>query len=252
MLKDAFNLTLVERKMVTPTILHMVFNKEDGQRLDYVPGQFVTFHFDLDGEHFLRSYSIASIPHQTQAIEIAVSPYPEGAGTTKLFAMQPGDNILTTGPFGRLVLRDPVEDPKRYVLVATGTGVTPYRTMLTSLSKRLQNMNLSVMVLLGIKSPAELLYGKDFRDFAAKHENFQFHEFYSREFPENMNAMQHQGYVQTAFNWLKLDPNNDVIYLCGNAGMIDEAFAKCIELGFETKKIRREKYISPRLLKRKV
>lgn len=249
MLKDAFNLKLLSKKMVSPTVLHMVFEREDKQILKFTPGQFITFHFDLDNEHFLRSYSIATIPDQMDEIEIAVSPYPQGAGTTKLFNMKPGDTIQTTGPFGRLVLRD--EDPKRYLLFATGSGVTPYRTMLTSLHQRLSQSDLQVMVLLGVQSPAELLYGEDFRKFAKTHENFQFHEFYSREMPNKKNEFQHKGYIQVAFEWLKFNPKADIIYLCGNAGMIDDAFAKCLDLGFTSSQIRREKYISPRLLKQK-
>ena len=52
------------------------------------------------------------------------------------------------------------------------------------------------------------------------------------------------GYVQQTLEGLRLNPESDVVYLCGNPNMIDEVFTKLKELEFETKQVRREKYIS--------
>ena len=191
-----------------------------------------------------RSYSIATIPGQSQSIEIAVSPFVGGPGTQLLFNIQPGDEIETSGPFGRLVLRD--ERPLRYILVATGTGVTPYRAMLPELLSRINEQGIRVEILLGVQTPEDLLYGEDFIAFANEHPNLRFHAFYSRKMPAAPTAFEHQGHVQTAFEGLALDPQKDVIYLCGNPNMIDEAFALIREKGFETYQVRREKYISPK------
>lgn len=245
MQRDSFNLILKHTIKITPTVLHMAFVLENEAEFAFTPGQFITFHWEEEpGKTLQRSYSIATIPGETNAIEIAVSPYEGGAGTRFLFGLKEGDKIQTTGPFGRLTLRD--EQPGRYILVATGTGVTPYRAMLPELAKRINETGLKTVVLLGVQSHQDLLYGKDFLRFAAQHPNFEFYAYYSRSWPETLATHERKGHVQNAFPDLNLSPANDIVYLCGNPNMIDDAFVKLRELGFETAQVRREKYISPK------
>ena len=59
-----------------------------------------------------------------------------------------------------------------------------------------------------------------------------------------MHDYQHKGYVQTGFDNYNLDPETDMIYLCGNPGMIDAAYEILLAKGFTARTVRREKYIS--------
>ena len=52
--------------------------------------------------------------------------------------------------------------------------------------------------------------------------------------------------MQTAFPELNLNPEEDVVYLCGNPSMIDESFELLKSHQFTTQHIIREKYISPK------
>lgn len=244
MARDIFTLTLKSGRMITPTVKHLEFVRKDGAKFDFTPGQFITFHFTMDDTVYQRSYSIATIPTLSNSIEIAVSPFENGPGTKLLFGLEPGDDVETTGPFGRLVLRD--EQPGRYILVATGTGVTPYRAMLPELLQRINTSNCKVVILLGVQSPNDSLYSEDFITFANEHPNLEFHAFYSRKMPDAPKAFEHQGYVQNYFDQLQLSPKNDIVYLCGNPLMIDQSFELLLSKGFETSQVRREKYISPK------
>ncbi|WP_373289467.1 hypothetical protein, partial [Alicyclobacillus cellulosilyticus] len=77
-----------------------------------------------------------------------------------LFNLKPGDAIDINGPFGRLILKDEV--PKRYIFVATSTGITPYRAMLPALQKRLEeNKLLEVVILQGAQKSEDILYGDE-------------------------------------------------------------------------------------------
>ena len=243
-MRETFLLQLRSGKMITPTVRHLEFTRVDGNLLSFIPGQFVTFHFEIDGSQHQRSYSIATIPGQANTIEIAASPFVGGVGTQLLFNIQPGEQIETSGPFGRLTLRD--EKPTRYILVATGTGITPYRSMLPELLNRIQEHNVKTIIYLGIQTPDDLLYGDDFVAFSHEHPNLEFHVFYSRKMPVDPRSFEHQGYVQTGFDQLSLNPKSDIVYLCGNPHMIDQAFVMLRERGFETSQVRREKYISPK------
>lgn len=239
--RETFTLVLHTAQMIAPGVRHLAFTKADGEALNYIPGQFITVHIETDTGFARRSYSIGSIPGETSYIEIAVS-YVEGGLATELFAnIKAGDTITASGPFGRLVLRE--EQPKRHFLVATGTGITPYRAMLPEIAHRLNEQpELEVYVLFGTRTREDLLYPQDFLDFAAKHERFNYLACFSRTASEAEH--ERQGYVQNIFAEFKPDPATDIFYLCGNPNMIDAAFAKLTEQGFPSQNVRREKYVS--------
>src|SRR6185312_15221325 len=104
--------------------------------LPLVPGQFLQVHFAYaDGTATKRSYSVATVGDGVSPVaqvEIAVS-YVDGGAATQLFANLPvGGVIDASGPYGRFCLQSG-DDNRRYLLLATGTGVTPYRAMLPQL-----------------------------------------------------------------------------------------------------------------------
>jgi len=237
-----FPLRLLQSRQVTPSFLHLVFARDDGAGLEYEAGQFVNIHFENDGKKIHRSYSIANTPG-ADYVEIAMSPVAGGRATRLLSGLSVGDVIEASGPYGRFVLKD--EEPKRYVLVATGTGVTPYRAMLPLLEERIAR-GLSAAVLLGIWRREEALYAEDFLALAKKQPGFTFHACYSRELPDDMADHECAGYVQARMRQMDLDPARDIVYLCGNPDMVDQAMAWLKELGFPVARVRREKYLPSR------
>lgn len=238
-----YQLILQSTKKITPNVLHLAFIRADGAPLSFKPGQFLTFLFSTADGVKRRSYSIATIPGTCTATEIAISYITGGIASETLFNLKIDEKVTATGPFGKLILKDD-ETPARYVLVATGTGVAPYRSMLPELATKMQaDPKLKVLILLGVQYRADLLYADDFLEFSAKHPQLEFRAYLSREISE-LQAHEYQGYVQSAFPELNLDPDQDIIYLCGNPNMIDAAFADLSELGFMPKNVRREKYIS--------
>ncbi len=234
---------LVERsEMITPSVLELAFRRADGEDLVFAAGQFLNIHFDADGKAIHRSYSIASAPRAGDTLDIAVAPVAGGRATAYLFNLKPGDEVQASGPFGRFVLRD--DPPCRYVLVGTGTGITPYRAMLPGLADRLVNGEFSVELLMGVQYRKDKLYHDDFAAFDAQHDKFRYRACLSRE--DDCEAGEVHGYVQHQFGELDLDPDRDVIYLCGNPDMIDNAVDILKEKGFELKQLRREKYLPAR------
>lgn len=242
MSREKFSLILEESKEIAPLVRHFTFVRKDGQTFDFIPGQFVNLFFTYNDEEMQRSYSLATIPGESGQIELALSYVSNGRASDFFFNLQRGDEVLCNGPFGRLTLRE--EQPKRYILVATGTGVTPYRSMLLELAKRMREHNTEVVVLLGGRSPIDLLYRDEFVDFANKHDNFTFYGCCSRAVSEPALPYEVKGYVQEQFENLNLNPENDMVFLCGNPNMVDDAYAILTEKGFNAKTVRREKYVS--------
>ncbi len=237
-----FPLVVERSAMITPSVLELAFRRADGDELVYVAGQFLNIHFVVDDKLIHRSYSIANAPRDGATLDIAVAPVEGGRATNYLFNLKPGDEVQASGPFGRFVLKD--DPPCRYILVGTGTGVTPYRAMLPGIADRFASGDYSAELLVGVQYRKDKLYGDDFQKFADAHAEFNYRACLSRE--AHCEAAEVKGYVQHQFDTLDLDPENDVIYLCGNPDMIDDAVDLLKEKGFELKQLRREKYLPAR------
>lgn len=247
-----FPLKLVDRRMLAPSVAHLTFSRADGQPLDFIPGQFLQVHFAYgDGTATKRSYSLATIHDHTigpgEHVEIAVSYVAGGAATALFEGLEIGGSIDASGPYGRFCLM-PADANLRYLLIGTGTGVTPYRAMLPALEQAHRERGIQVVLVQGARTPLELLYGDEFRAFAEAHPWFRFIPCFSRELPEAGSPHAHadvrDGYVQNFLEELGPTPNQDIAYLCGNPNMVDACFDYLKAAELPVQHIRREKYIS--------
>jgi ferredoxin-NADP reductase len=246
---EHFTLRLADSYMLAPSVRHLAFERVDGQPLAFIPGQFLQIHFHYDdGTATKRSYSVATVgdgASPVQRIEIAVS-YVEGGAATKLLSELPvGGTIEASGPYGRFCLQDGDTHP-RYLLLATGTGVTPYRAMLPQFEKLLAKGGREVVLLYGARNETELLYGEAFEAFAQSHPGFTFHGCLSRQPRAVPRPHDRAGHVQSVLAELAPSAERDIAYLCGNPNMVDAAFNTLKDFGLPIPQIRREKYISSR------
>ena len=235
--------------MLAPSVAHLAFVRDDGQPLDFIPGQFVQVHFHYaDGTATKRSYSLATIHDHTlgpgELVEIAVSYVAGGAATALFEGLEAGGRIDASGPYGRFCLM-PADSNRRYLLIGTGTGVTPYRAMLPQLEALIAQRGIEVVLLFGARTPAELLYGDEFRAFADAHpRHFRYVPCLSRELPAEPHPDVRHGYVQQFLGEFGPDAADDVAYLCGNPNMVDACFEALKDAGLDIRRIRREKYVS--------
>ena len=234
--------------MLAPSVGHYVFVRDDGQPLDFIPGQFIQVHFNYaDGTATRRSYSLATMHDHAldagETVEIAVSFVPGGSATALFEGLDIGGHIDASGPFGRFCLM-PGDQNRRYLLIATGTGVTPYRAMLPLLEKLIVERGIEIVLLFGARTPEELLYGDDFRAFADAHPQFRFVPCFSRELPTMAHPDVRHGYVQQFLGEFAPNPDTDIAYLCGNPNMVDACFEALKQAGLSIPQIRREKYVS--------
>jgi ferredoxin-NADP reductase len=247
---EHFPLRLAESHMLAPAVRHMSFERADGKPFVFVPGQFLQVHFHYaDGKPTKRSYSVATIGDgaatPVERVEIAVSYVEGGAATALLSDLTEGGTVDASGPYGRFCLMD-ADTNSRYLLVATGTGVTPYRAMLPRIRELVTTRGCTFALIYGARNESELLYGDEFEAFAGEVPGFTFHPCFSRAMRAEPRPNYRAGRVHVALQELKPDAATDIAYLCGNPDMVDQAFALLKEAGLPVPHVRREKYVSSR------
>ncbi|HSH20525.1 MAG TPA: hypothetical protein VLA03_08725, partial [Draconibacterium sp.] len=91
---------------------------------DFIPGQVVKLA--IDRNHAPRIYSICS-GNKEKHIRILFNINDDGYLTPKLSAMIPGNRILVSKPYGSFVGAN-----EKAFLIATGTGIAPFYSMILS------------------------------------------------------------------------------------------------------------------------
>jgi ferredoxin-NADP reductase len=247
---EQFTLRLAASRMLAPNVRHLTFERTDGAPFAFVPGQFMHVHFHYaDGTPAKRCYSVATIGagdgSPVQRIEFAVSCVVGGAASTLLGGLAEGGTIQASGPYGRFCLMDN-DANRRYLLIATGTGVAPYRAMLPQLKTLFAKRDVEVALIHGVRDEAELLYADEFEAFARAHPQFRFYACCSRTPRAQPRAHDRHGRVRVALDEIRPDAARDIAYLCGNPDMVDQTFNLLKDAGFAMANIRRERYVSLR------
>jgi ferredoxin-NADP reductase len=245
---EQFSLRLKRAHMLAPSVRHLAFERSDGASLPFIPGQFLQVHFHYDdGKPTKRSYSVATVAGDAQnperLIEIAVSYVDGGAATRLLSQLQVGEEIQASGPYGRFCLLE-ADVNARYLLIATGTGVTPYRAMLPRLRELAATRGVETVLLYGARNGGELLYGDEFECFAQEVPQFRFVPCLSRAMRVPARGNERSGHVQHALAEFAPDASRDIAYLCGNPNMVDACFETLKGFALPIPHIRREKYVS--------
>ena len=185
-----------------------------------------------------RAYSIASSSVASEYLELYITLVRSGGLTPRLFALQPGDR-LWLGPkiTGNFTLDQAPQDTN-LVLVATGTGLAPYMSMLRTMLPGAGDRK--VAVLLGARHSWDLGYQSELVTMDRLSPAFSYHSIISRPAEEPVPWGGPAGYVQDLWRegtlekaWgFKPAPENTCVFLCGNPAMIDDMVAMLAAKGF--------------------
>jgi len=224
---------LLESREIAPEIRHFVFEVPETPQFAFIPGQWVSVEELVDGASITRAYSIASPPDGNR-FELCLNRVQNGHLSPYLFTLVPGDAIEMRGPFGTFILREPPNDS---VLVATGTGIAPFRAMLPA--RLAQDSSCQVTLLFGVRHEGSLLYRAEFEALERAHANFR---FWPTQNPPQPGWSGRTGRIQQHLEEAVTAHRDCDIYICGLRTMVDETRALLRELGFDRKRMIYEKY----------
>lgn len=207
------------------------------ESFDFIAGQFVTLDLPIHEQknRRWRSYSIASPPDKTNVIELVIVLAEGGAGTNYLFnEVSTGSELTLRGPHGMFTMPKELNDP--LFLIATGTGIAPFRSML----HYMRNNDVShkdVHLIFGTRKKADLLYEDEMRELERELDYFHYHPTLSREEWDGL-----KGYVHPIYEKLCDGCPPAQFMICGWKAMLDEAKSKLLAMGYDKKAIHYELY----------
>lgn len=154
---------IIEARMLTDKEKFFRIELEDNTRLSYGPGQFVMVSIFGFGE---APISICSSPTDKGYIDLTVRN--AGSFTNKLHQLGEGDIVGIRGPFGKGF---PVDNMFGcdLVIVAGGLGIVPLRSLIRYLMHNRNDFG-SVQILLGCKTPKDLLFGQETKEWMRRAE----------------------------------------------------------------------------------
>jgi len=186
------------------------------ERLMFMPGQYVDILLK-DGSR--RSFSMANAPHDDEFMQLHVRHVPGGAFTDHVFqAMKERDILRFEGPFGTFFLRD--ESAKPIVLVASGTGFAPIKSLVETALKK--GVSRPMTLYWGGRRPKDLYLNPLPERWAAEHPGFQYVPVVSDALPED-GWKGRSGFVHRAVMQDFPDLSGHQVYVCGVPLMVDSA-----------------------------
>lgn len=207
---------------------------------NFRPGQFITLDLPIHEKRTKRwkSYSIANLPtSDNPIIELCIVYLEGGLASEYLFnEVKIGDILTFKGPSG--VFTYPENNSLKMVMVCTGTGIAPFRSMLKYLNT-LESWPHDVHLIFGTRTKEGILYREELEELATTNEGFTYDVALSRD----DDWIGYKGYVHAIYAEHYPDASEDVLfYICGWTAMVDEARQRLEKLGYTRQQVRFELY----------
>jgi len=252
---NVYNATVIGREEINPQLV-VLRVRPDEALFEFKPGQFGVLGLlggalrvaeaapeDVPTEPdklIRRAYSIASSSLERRYVEFYLTLITSGQLTPRLFALKHGDRIFLGPKASGVFTLDRVPPEKAVILIATGTGLAPYismlRTMLVNDSQR------RFVVLHGARYGWDLGYRGELESLARLRPNFTYIPSITRP-DQDPHFQGRSGRIQTLIeqgvlegeSGVALDPARAEVFLCGNPEMVSIVKMMLEDKGFAAK-----------------
>jgi NAD(P)H-flavin reductase len=205
--------TVIEKKeQLTNDVFLVTFKLVAPAEISFSAGQ--TFMLTVDNG-VKRMMSIASPPSDTTHILLCHDTSPGGPASLWTRGKKVGDTAVLMGPFGMFTIDK--ESHRKKVLVATGTGIAPFRSMVLDY---LENGGTDdITIYWGLRHEEDVYLVSDFEKIRQQYPQFRFIVTLSKPSPAWKGTVGRvtEHVVQEVQNLTGTD-----FYLCGNHNMIND------------------------------
>jgi ferredoxin--NADP+ reductase len=208
--------------------------------LRFKNGHFLMIGLEVEGRPLLRAYSVASANYE-EHLEFYSIKVPNGPLTSRLQHLKPGDQVIVSRkPTGTLVLSH-LRPGKRLYLLATGTGLAPFMSMIRD--PDVYEQYEQVILVHGVRYQSELGYSDYIQNELPQHEylgeqvqkQLRYYPTVTREpFPNQgrITDLLRTGKLCADLGLPALDPHADRVMICGNPSMLSELVQELDGRGF--------------------
>lgn len=250
---EGYNATVVGREDIHPELRILRVRPDDGPPPEFKPGQYTVLGLlgseprveeaDLEdppadpGRLLKRAYSIASSNLEKNYVEFFLTLVSSGALTPRLFALRHGGRLFLSRRCVGTFTLDRVAPGKAVVMIATGTGLAPYMSMLRT--TLVHDAERRFVVLHGARYSWDLGYRAELESLQRIRPNLVYLPSITRpekdpHFAGLTGRIQHllgEGVLERD-GGVELDPERTEVFLCGNPDMIREAQAMLALRGY--------------------
>ncbi len=242
MAEKVLNAVVSQRVEIAPGLVIMRVVPEGWELPPFRPGQFAVLGLPAEaprcpgangdgappkaGTLIRRSYSIASSSANRAYLEFYFNLVNSGTLTPRLFALKEGDRLWLGPRITGLFTFEQVPEGSNIVMVATGTGLAPYMSMLRTDVQRDSGRRLAVLH--GARHAHDLGYRAELVMLENHHPCFTYLATVSRPAEDPVPWTGLVGHVQDLWQGRALDgiwgqrptSENTHVFLCGNPAMI--------------------------------
>ncbi len=228
---------------VSHTILASKFHYfviEPSTPLIYKPGQYISVKVS---NQRINLYSIAAdegLPAEVAGqnrFGLLIDTKPGGIGSKFFENLKSGDKITYLGPFGTFTF-NPDDNSKNLLLMGTGSGIAPLRSLLDEILKKNQSQA-SINLYFGLRYPTDIFWNDYFQKLTIQNPNFKYNLVLSKP-DDSYHGL--TGHITNRVINDFPDASGCTAYLAGNKNMIDEATNLLLAAGCPSSRIYSEKF----------
>lgn len=213
---------------------------------NFTAGQFTSLALDIDGERIARPYSYLSSPGQ-QPLEFFFYTATDGVLSNALVKLNPGASVWVRQQANGFFTLDEVPAAQDLWMIATGTGIAPFFSMLGSATpwQRFEH----IVLVQAVRTAGDLRYQDLIAGYAKSYPGrFSFQAFVSREqiaetLPGRVPAAIVDGSLEQAVQ-RNLDKDKSHLMLCGNPDMVKDTVEILKQRGFRKNRRRTPGHIT--------
>jgi ferredoxin--NADP+ reductase len=252
--QSPYNATVIGREEIHADLI-ILRVRPDAALFDFKPGQFGVLGLTGSAPRIpeaaaeepvtepdkmiRRAYSIASSSVERRYIEFYLTLISSGQLTPRLFALKYGDRVFLGPKASGMFTLDRVAPDKSVVLIATGTGLAPYVSMLRTLL--MTETERKFVILHGARYSWDLGYRGELESLARLRPNFTYIPSITRA-DQDPHFHGRTGRIQTVLeqgaiekdSGVELDPAKTDVFLCGNPEMVKVVKELLAAKGFAT------------------
>ncbi len=240
-MNEALNATLVGRFDLSAALC-VIYIRPDAGVGQFEPGQFVRLGLHdptaaRPGTLVKRAYSVVSSPEERERLEIHVVRVSDGQLTPQVWRLEDGARLWVEGRYhGELTLSG-VSPQSDLVMVATGTGIAPYVSMLRRYAGQWRWRRF--IVIHGVRTASDLGYRAELESLVRRWPDVTYVPVLSRE-PDDSGWTGLRGRVQQVLDAVRyaslfgqaLVPERAHVFLCGHPDMVQSARVLLEDRGF--------------------